>query len=75
MVKQCPRGTETAEMSPYRAQNCQRLLLHFQKRLQFLHSLIVPSSAELIGHLKYHRIQNRLRYRVDIALLISSAPE
>ena len=61
-------------MSSHRAQNHQRLLLHFQKRLQFLHGLIIASSAELIGHLKYHRIQNRLRNGVNIAFFDFFSP-
>ena len=67
IVQQGSCGADAAEMAAYRAQNCQRFLLHFQQLLQFLKGLVVASGAEQVGHLKYHRVQHRFRDGVDVA--------
>ena len=66
-VQEGTGGADASVVPANGPQNRQRLLLHFEKLLQFLHSLIVAPGAELVGHLENDRVQHRLRHRVNIA--------
>ena len=67
VVQQGSGGADPAEVISHRAQNRQRLLLHFQQLLQLLKSAAVLSRAQHIRHLKHHRVQHRLGDGVDVA--------
>ena len=55
-------------MTAHGAQNCQRLLLHFQQGLELQQGGAVLALAQQVRHLENHGIQHRLRHGVDVGL-------
>ena len=65
-IDENPGGGNPAQVSAHRPQDGNGLLLHLVKHLQLFQSPFVVPCPQRVGHLKHHRVQDRLRHRVNV---------